>query len=55
MSCRDEMNIAELARERRACETRPTTEPSRADRDPMLAVRGEHPADCWCEQCRPSE
>jgi len=55
MSCRDEMNVAELAKQRRALETRPTTEPPYAERDSVRAIRGEHPADCWCADCRPPE
>jgi len=55
MSCRDEMNVEKLARDRRACETRPTTEPPYGDLHPNRTIRGGHPEGCMCSDCRPSE
>ena len=55
MTCRDQMNVAEIARKRPFADTKPTTEPPPGTLSENNTLRGEHPEHCMCVRCRPPE
>ena len=55
MTCRDQMNPEEIARQRPAFNPKPTSEPPPGTLNEGNTLRGEHPEHCMCVRCRPPE